>query len=273
MNLPKHLRNIRNLHQQALALDLALSFVIIAPDESFSTKVHVSPARLRPGSTPEDMFDQAAELSLKDNQPPLIKFSLLSPRSDHAAHPAEASENKIEIQGLTARHLLAEWDISSNPTDYLWKPLFEVKGAQQITTPTRQIRPLPSPRPGHYIQSQPSSLPTVPVLRQSQSQALPYTQNSRASIPSFAAHNIAGMRQPQSTRLAMPLPSLLRRPQTPPRQHTRSSPPPVLSHSLVSGIDLPNTQVERGVYGGRLDSGQIGKGLRKKSVKKRAGGF
>ncbi|WWD22865.1 hypothetical protein CI109_107360 [Kwoniella shandongensis] len=263
-----------------LALDLALSRLVLSSDDLSIVRVKESQAqqeRERSGTPvePDDLFAQAAgQLSLKEKEPPKIKFHFLTPRPNANENEidGEAVSESLEdgLQGLTARGLMNDWKLGEDPTEWRWSSWRKdddtnLIGQTQSSYPNRVIKPLPSPRHSPSIRTQ--------VPNQSQKQS----QNSFPTLQTFS-------RPPQSQTqppFAFPVPPSLGQtqnlsqttkslPQPPVRGMQRSSPPP---SAVPMGDDdgggmkgWASTQVERGVFGGREKKG-------KKGGKKRVGGF
>ena len=202
-----------------LALDLALSSRVV-----FSENLRPASARsarkITPPETPDDAFAQAAGmLSLREQDSPPIAFSLLAPRSravsadsQDIASPLRGDDPEHHVQGETARSLIAEWEISTDPRTYEWKGWRE--GSQ--TDPTEfaafgPVRPLSPPR---------------------------LTQTARPNAPS----NPPSYRTKASVPIILPLPPAF----------ARSSPvPDPPEGSYEASLAGPSTQLERGPHGGR----------------------
>jgi hypothetical protein len=228
-----------------LVLDLTLSRMVVHSEE-LDTASGISVRASQEPSTADDLFERAGQLTLNDesdSRPGPPTFRWLPPRRgfDQDLASRDVQPNKSDLDSPTARALLGDWKIGTDPTQFTWKDWRRETSAVP-TTVRRPVRPLPSPRTTAsqtFAQSQLDSRSRPPTIAQPQprSQWGLHTWNS---IPNILAHG----------------------------QGTRSSPPPVL-HSSQSYQDLGgNTQAETGRFGGRLDSKS-----RKKAAKKRVGGF
>lgn len=276
--LPPAVARCRKQDLHRLALDLSLSTVVVSSED-------LSPSTVRPprdemslaSDNPEDMFDKAASLSLSDRGTPLINFSLLQPRlidvdGNPAGGPEDGDANVPDLQHPTARFLMADWTIGSSVKDHRWKSWLEHDNVGSQSTLNRPIRPLPSPRlrqGGEFSQSQ--SYPSVTQM-----------QSTFNRVPSVTASQ-PRLFHPQPLRTTSSVPQIQIRHQTPSpssriQHHHQSSPPlrpsstsQLQSLSQSQEILFPQTQVERGPFGGRL--GGDGSKARKKVVKKRVGGF
>jgi hypothetical protein len=220
-----------------LATDLALSLTVLGSDAISSLPTaSQGPINTPDSDNPDELFARATgALSINDREPQLIRFSYLSPQT-HQQDPPGSSDlpgpPKVDqLQSLSARSLMEEWQVGDSPGVYEWTPwLNDTQGVSEPSdTLRRTIKPLPSPR-GSGSQAQ-GRVPPIPASQ-------PTILRSATSIPNFA--------------LEQPL-----------RPMARSSPPPMMPQS---SLDLgPQTQVERGPFGGRA-------GVKKKP-KKRVGGF
>lgn len=233
-------RLIPDLRQ--LSTDLALSRMILHSDDiAHSIHKSVPDSQFTHTDTPEDLFAHAAsQLSLGDKDPPPVRFSFLTPRP--SSHNTVDDSTRLDaLQNMSARALLDEWTIGSDPREYDWKP-WTGEPLQSANPSHRVIRPLPSIRsPSKLSQPRP------------QSQFLP--------VPSQPRH-VPALRAAASLPSLIPLPPVV----------ARSSPPPASSSSQIMGNSqgdfmVAQTQVEPGRFGGRAVTGT------KKKVKKRAGGF
>jgi len=226
-----------------LVLDLTLSRMVVhSEDMSTASESSVRPSQ--EPATADDLFERAGQLTLNDESdsrsgPPIFKW--LSPRSgfEQDLVSSDGRPSEADLDSPTARALLGDWNIGTDPTQFTWKDWRRETSA--VPTPVRRpVRPLPSPRASAtqtFAQSQQDTRYRPPTIAQPRPQWALHASNS---IPNILAHG----------------------------QGTRSSPPPVL-HSSQSYQDLGgNTQAEPGPFGGRLDSK-----VRKKAAKKRVGGF
>lgn len=265
---PKSLRTAFRTRSQAdlirLAIDLALSGTVLSSDD-----IPLLPAQTtqisRP-STPDELFARTAGLSLNEQEAPPMSFNVLPPRVD-ITHPEDESplviESKVEatkaLDEVHARTLLAEWTVGSDPAAYVWKPWRDIPRPDFFSPATRPIRPLPSPRPSS-LHRFPHSQPTIPTIKPHRplSAQYPPTLTPISSFSPFPPP-IVSLRPTES------VPDLRTT-----RDGVRSSPPiQPFSSPPHSASEFPNTQVERGVFGGRPEAGA----RTKKKAKKRAGGF
>lgn len=228
-------RHITDIY--SLASDLALSRPILNSEELNSpATVALTATQTSQADSPEDLFARVAgQLSLNDKEPGPATFSYLFPRfSDNELTTLDAPGASDPLQSLSARNLLEEWTLGSDPKEYDWKPWDETAPRLSATiaatpvTPQRRdraIRPLPTPRsPARMTYSQP---------------------------------------QPPTLRPAASTPTLFR---VPPNV-ARSSPPPEMPTSSFDMSGFVQTQAEPGKFGARAGGGG------KKKVKKRVGGF
>lgn len=219
---------------------------------------------MREGMTDDDVLARAAGLTLTDNGPPPVEFAILHPK--HSAqeddddmivpeHPRSA-----DIQDMTVRSLLAEWNPGAEVGEYTWKPWIETedrsRNGSTLAIP-RPIRPLPSSRPtsprppdleNYFSQPIVTNRHAPPVV---QSQPLPHSRSSEWSQPN-------GLKK-KGSMPSMALSGFGMR---------GSSPIPGETQDSMASQGGVYTQIERGPFGG----GQGGE--KKKKVKKRAvGGF
>lgn len=233
-----HTRYQRDVRR--LVLDLTLSRMVVHSEELGTAPGDSVRASQEP-ATADDLFERAGQLTLNDESDSHPgPFEWLPPRSgfDQDFGPSDGP-TEADLDSPTARVLLGDWKIGTDPTQLTWRDWR--RGTSAVPTPVRRpVRPLPSPRASAtqtFAQSQQDTHYRPPTIAQPRSQWALHASNS---IPNILAHG----------------------------QGTRSSPPPVL-HSSQSYQDLGgNTQAEPGPFGGRLDSK-----VRKKAAKKRVGGF
>lgn len=221
-----------------LVLDLVLSHTVVHSEDVQSSSAASPRASLGAIETPEDLFQRTQNLTLDDQSK--IEFNHLIPRdrspdpeSTQQAQPPDKDFDSL-LQTKSARRLLGEWQLGSDPSDYTWTEWRDPH--HQPDTPIRRpVRPLPSPRTAQrFAQSQPTFGRYVPnQIPTSQINANPLLPNIR-----------------------------------PFQSNMRASPPPVLQSSQSYPDIGPSTQIERGVFGGRLEPK-----ARKKPAKKRVGGF
>ncbi|WWC97298.1 hypothetical protein V866_004177 [Kwoniella sp. B9012] len=283
-----------------LALDLSLSTTI------FSSEPIVMPFDDAHHNTqmtePDDLFTRAAGLSLSEKEPPKITYHHLIPQLNHIDDDevgmviGKEKENEDELQDLTARGLLNDWKLSSNPLEYTWKswrrddefddhtishrePVrsqtqtqaqtqtqIQVKMSLSQTQNERMIKPLPSHSQSQFRYSQ----PTLSTFARPQQ----HSQFSYRTPPSLSTIEPQSLIQSNRSRGLTPtfsLPNLRHYP--PDLGLSRSSPPPqphgpVSSQPPTEEVQWAATQVERGPFGGRGD-----KEKKKKKEKKRIGGF
>lgn len=250
---------------QRLVLDLILSRTVVHSEDP---QAQTPPPPQRAGSsamtieTPEDLFQRTQDLTLDEQ--PKIEFRHLIPREmfdetePDSIRQAQAPDKdpKALLQSSSARQLLGEWQIGSDPSQYSWSgwrdPLSQSQSQPQAPTPHRRpVRPLPSPRaPNQAAQSQPTLGRYVPEIQS-------------IHAPTFAL--------PPTVRPLTFQSGMNANTNTNTNTNARSSPPPVLQSSQAYpdiGYIGPSTQVERGPFGGRLETK-----ARKKPAKKRVGGF
>lgn len=216
----------------------------LADDLDLSRQVyHSTPLAMPPSTTPngtqttsldtpEDLF---ARVSLNDREPPPITFSYFR---NHGINPDSNSlPNPAALATMSARHLLSEWQLGTDPGAYSWKAWLDPATLTSAPEPpVRPIRPLPGTRS---------------PIRPTFAKAPPTVQTASASQP-------VGPRT--ELRPAESMPTSFRLPPA----VARSSPPPMPKSSQDFGF--AQTQVEPGKFGGRA-------GGTKKKVKKRVGGF
>lgn len=236
---------------QRLVLDLVLSRTVVHSEDpqALTTPPQRAGSNAVAIETPEDLFQRTQDLTLDEQ--PKIEFRHLIPRETFDETQADSSRQvqppdkdpKAHLQSSSARQLLGEWQIGSDPSEYIWSGWRDTSTQSQSQVPTphrRPVRPLPSPRaPQRAAQSQPTLGRYVPEI--------PPTH-----APTFAL--------PPTVRPLTFQPTA--------NTNARSSPPPVLQSSQAYPDIGPSTQVERGPFGGRLETK-----ARKKPAKKRVGGF
>lgn len=237
--LDKREKNRIQQDTQRLVLDLVLSQTVVHSENHQAGSSTPPRARSSEIETPEDLFLRTRDLTLDEQ--PKIEIRHLIPRE-----PAEetqpdrpgtlADKDPMSfLQSSSARQLLGEWQLGSNPSEYKWSGWRDTP-SQPPTPLRRPVRPLPSPR---TTQRAPQSRPTL-------GRYIPTIDSSSIDAPTFA------------------LPPTIRPMQT----SVRSSPPPILQSSQGYPDIGPSTQVERGPFGGRPETK-----ARKKPAKKRVGGF
>lgn len=268
-----HARRDHATKQQAkdLAVDLAMSSVVLhseaLPTAEYSTSRGMS-------STPaDDLLTRAGNLTLSEQAPAVYEFRALPPRSDalyavdddEAGPPSPApstvdpggpDSKRAALEDVGMRTLLSDWSIGADPKTYQWKPWIEPKptdGMESPQTPVRQrpIRPLPSPRSAHAARF--ASQPNLPRL--GLGTGIGGTNSPPLVSSRYAPPPIATIKPTELYRLT---------PEHSPVASREGS--PVLPSSGLQAPVYAATQIERGVFGGRLE-------VKKKKVKKRAGGF
>ena len=217
-------------HIASLATDLALSMRVFSSDDL----PPLTPADevARPATTPEDVLQRAARLTLDEKSAPEVKLHYLKPAEDTTEHGGEGLPRPT-IQTPTVQYLLSEWNVGSDPGEYSWKSWVspadaDADGDQQTTLRSgtqpsgRPIRPLPSsrgsPRPSQSQYAAPVFAPTatrstqMPTLYSQQqgqtqiytpTQPVPYSlpnMPQRKGVPVIRSHT-------QTQRLASPRPS------------------------------------------------------------------
>lgn len=223
-----------------LVMDLMLSRTIVHSEELYPNLPVLSASARSSVETPEDLFERTQQLTLNENAGSAkeIDMRFLKPKG----HPSDNFDDDLDpratgdvghaLQIPSARTLLGEWDLGADPGDYTWSAWRDAPS--RVSTPIqRPVRPLPSPR---STQRFPQSQPTL-------GRQLPGHSLAAASNAGFPA--------------VIPL-----------QQSMRSSPPPVLQSSQAYPDFGASTQIERGPFGGRLESKK-----KKKPAKKRVGGF
>jgi hypothetical protein len=223
-----------------LVLELTLSRMIVHSD-SVAPAPAATPRSSQEPQTADNLFERAEQLTLNDggSKTNEIPFHWLSPRNTFEGEEQAHDNPDARLQTDTARTLLSEWTVGTDPAEYKWSD-WRREGSAPPTPIRRPVRPLPSPRTtGGFAQSQPDLRYRPPTLAQPQPRRWPPLTQPFNSVPQIMAHT----------------------------QIMRSSPPPVQS-SQPAHDPGPSTQVERGPFGGRLE----GKS-RKKAAKKRVGGF
>jgi hypothetical protein len=247
-----------------LAIDLAMSRTVLASEDPPA----LSPlsAQITRPSTPDELFARAASLTLNEREAPPVSFSILHPRSlyrppmrSEVMFDEEVQNVDEDIEGNpmkaidmpSVRTILSEWTLGSDPREYTWTAWRDTLQSG-IGTPTkRPIRPLPSPRTAPFRRSFPSQ-PTLP---------------SRGMFASQYPPSLAQTHVPKFNPFPTPITALGPTESVPALQegeYARSSSPPIPEMG-----QHPSTQMERGVFGGRLEVG-----LRtKKKARKRQGGF
>ncbi len=239
-----HARIQEQVNAHRLWLDLALSSTILFSEELNKTGEFLTQKTFEPvdgAVTPDDDFARATGLlSLNDHKAPPIAFSLLSPQprvtfgdSDSSDQPLQVEGPDQRVQGETARSLMAEWIVGTDPRAFEWKGWRGNSTTEAANSyASRPIRPHPSPRITQI--------------------AFDPTPNQAKKLP-FPA------------RAAVSEPALLSK--VPPI--VQSSPPLDRPQQGTGYHEIgPSTQVEPGPYGGRPAGG-----AGKKKIKKRIGGF
>lgn len=225
---------------QRLVLDLVLSRTIVhSEDIRPSGRTSTIGNATSSTETPEDLFERTQQLTLDESagSAKLVGLRFLIPK---AAVPGTFEDEggldpppdmSDALQTPSARRLLAEWDLGTDPAAYSWTGWRETP-SRPSTPISRPVRPLPSPRSTQrFPQSQPS-----------------FTRQLPGYAPVIAPTAVSTAARPI-------------------QQSMRSSPPPVLQSSQVYPDFGASTQVERGPFGGRLET------KKKKPAKKRVGGF
>lgn len=209
----------------------------------------------RSATIDDEVLRRAAQsMSISNTQksdPPPLFFSFLNPRPQTS--PLEGKESdqllddpmkEIEDASTGIRHLLSDWELGSDPTQFQYvNPYPDIEVSGVTTAPRKDIPREPILRPSPQIQLEHSSMPPKIGLAQNvasmailqRSHVSPETM-ARASTPIRIATQI----QPSRVDLA-----------------TRSQDPDFLGTS---------TQILPGKHGGRSKGGS-------KKTKKRMGGF
>ncbi|ORX34919.1 hypothetical protein BD324DRAFT_104438 [Kockovaella imperatae] len=229
-------RKRHRAHLLRLALDLALSKIILHTDD-FGTTSLDSAQGTSDTAEDDDVARAAGRLTLSDNDPPSIAFSILEPKLERAGSVepgADTSSTDIpgeiptveSLQTITARTLLAEWT-SADPKSYTWTPWRDTRESSTSSI-SRPVKPLPSPR------------------ATGQQSGVAFGSSSQPPL-------LAGAGSVPILRVAPPVTYMT---QVPPS-------------SSQDPMPFAQTQVERGPFGARSGGGGIGK----KKAKKRVGGF
>ncbi|KAK8844585.1 hypothetical protein IAR55_006432 [Kwoniella newhampshirensis] len=268
---PSEGRSRSRLDAAQLALDLALSRLVLTSDDLAVIRRQETQSTLpiQDETEPDDLFAQAAgQLSLKEKEPPKITCHFLTSRKPdtdmEVADDVVGAEEEEGLQNLTARGLMNDWKLGEDPKNWDWvtwrkdeEPISE--HVSNRTENRRIIKPLPSPR--H---------PQTQTRSQGQQQNIhSITIGSSINRPIPPSLAVAASRSQSS----LPTLQTTLTPATRRGLMQRSSPPqsalPMNGGWEEEGkVGWANTQVERGVFGGREKKGKkVGGG------KKRVGGF
>nr|XP_019014207.1 uncharacterized protein I206_00289 [Kwoniella pini CBS 10737]OCF52988.1 hypothetical protein I206_00289 [Kwoniella pini CBS 10737] len=247
-----------------LSLDLSLSRTIVSSDSI--TLPNLDAQISDESNESDDLFTRAAGLSLKDNEPPEIKFGFLQPKP-MMEEGENAGNDIIMVKGnlqddLTIKNLLVDWKLGENPLNFKWKSFKKENLNSEISTineidlsKSRIIKPLPS-------------LPSQSQVNFSNSNSL---TNQFFDLNKKFSNFSNNLFQNEKN-----LPPIL--------IESRSSPPLSFNNTNMminnessqnneeeeeENISFINTQIERGPYGGR----EKDKLKKKKKDKKRIGGF
>ncbi|KAJ6567193.1 hypothetical protein DFH09DRAFT_1363383 [Mycena vulgaris] len=205
--------------REQLALDLALSQHVYSP-RAFS-----------PDGDPNSELETMTKTLSLDGEPPPVRFGYLRPIAKNSTDDMDLKE---EPMSLGVRLLLKDWDVGTDPRDYVYRDPYD--GEPDDPAPIRPRRTPPAELPKERPDTQ-----------------RPPTVIASTSIKPFDA----GRRfMSQDTNFQPRLPPIL-----------GSQPAPM--NSGLSGMSqdfMASTQILPGAYGGRP-------AIKKKIVKKRIGGF
>lgn len=257
-----------------LAVELALSTTVLHSEPLPQMQAVAETAQHNAITTADDLLARAGNLTLSENAPPLYEFRALPPRLDRVSdfdnlndttdvgsqYPEATEDRRREaLADPGVRTLLSEWSPGTTVKDYRWKPWRERRDGPDGDLPhtpirPRPIRPLPSPRSAQA----PKFAAHQHHPHHPYSQPLPFFEGLSSTQPALQRHApppIAVFRPNELLRLT---------PEHSPVVSREGS--PVLPSSGTMAPAYPATQIERGLFGGRLET-------KKKKVKKRAGGF
>ena len=164
-------------HLLRLALDLSLSRTTLHTEDL--SPPPVLDATQRAEDEDDDVARAAQQLTLNDSAPAAITFSILHPRieaphqdwselseAETANHDFGTTPTMDALQAPTAKSILAEWSLGSDPSAYTWKGWKDSR-QPSVASSSRQVRPLPSPRILLAATQPPALQPaaSVPTLR------------------------------------------------------------------------------------------------------------
>ncbi|OSD08614.1 hypothetical protein PYCCODRAFT_1380319 [Trametes coccinea BRFM310] len=246
-----------NEARSQVALDLSLACDVLVPK--------------RPGQNPISTFDEdmlnisrsTEAMSLAELEPPPVNFGFLRPIPKEDANgqpivPEDSTDPTKSVVPLGVRLLLQEWDVGTNPYEYVYRDPYD----DTAEPPARTQRPM---KPFTPAQKEAQSSMEMGVAGQNQMQRPPAIASSTPRAPpAIAASQPVVPRKPlvaaRSHDVLVPPSS----PRVLPSgtQKGRSTPFPPPSQDLMA-----STQVLPGPHGGRPAP------AKKKPVKKRLGGF
>ena len=236
----------------ALGLNILLSSIVLHTDDYLSP----TSAGSRKNETAEETVAKAAERLTISDEPKGFSPTVLHPMLHHHESPEssdEATSSEVLLGGLkndAVVSLLGEWQLGTDPAGYVWRPWRETptSSPQPGHITGRNIRPLPSPRATGLSATQPVSDDRSTGVSRPQplsGRSVPTILRAAASVPTIVPASL-------EPRRGSPL-----------GRRAPSSRPTSPTIDVMLG---PNTQIERGPYGGRT-------AVKKKTTKKRIGGF